>query len=109
MGSAFSPDGEYLVVCQRGMFSVYDVRDACAPRFLRSYDGCGSENALFFHKWLLVSGRGVGVGVWRVGRTPAELTRVQTLPCYFYNSKFWVEGDRVFTNSEGIDELCVVE
>jgi hypothetical protein len=53
----------------------------------------------------LVSGRGAGTGVWRIGRTPAELTKVQTLPCYFYNSKFWVEGDSVFTNSEGIDEL----
>jgi len=24
---------------------------------------------------------------------------------YFYNSKFWVEGERIFTNSEGIDEI----
>jgi hypothetical protein len=108
MGSAFSPDGNYLVVCQRGMFSVYDVQDARVRKFLRSYEGCGSENAVFFRGFLLVSGRGAGVGVWRVGRTPAELTKVQTLPCYFYNSKFWVEGNRVFTNSEGIDELLFV-
>jgi hypothetical protein len=108
MGSAFSPDGESLVVCQRGMFSVYDVRDPRTPRLLRSYDGCGSENALFFGGYLLVSGRGAGTGVWRVGTTPADLTHVQTLPCYFYNSKFWVEGESVFTNSEGIDELRLV-
>jgi hypothetical protein len=43
--------------------------------------------------------------VWRVGQAPADLAKLQTLPCYFYNSKFWVEGDRVFTNSEGIDGL----
>jgi hypothetical protein len=90
------------------MFSVYDVGDARTPKFLQSYEGCGSENAIFFRGFLLVSGRGAGVGVWRVGRTPAELTKVQTLPCYFYNSKFWVEGNRVFTNSEGIDELLFV-
>jgi hypothetical protein len=87
---------------------VYDVQDARVPKFLRSYEGCGSENAVFFRGFLLVSGRGAGVGVWRVGRTPAELTKVQSLPCYFYNSKFWVEGNRVFTNSEGIDELLFV-
>jgi hypothetical protein len=105
MGSVFSPDGNYLVICQRGMFSVYDVQEPGTPKLLKSYDGCGSENALFFREFLLVSGRGAGVGVWRVGQTPAELTKVRTLPCYFYNSKFWVEGDSVFTNSEGIDEL----
>ncbi len=87
------------------MFSVYDVHDARAPRLLKSYEGLGSENALFFRGLLLVSGRGAGVGVWRVGPTPAELTRLQTLPCHFCNSKFWVEGESVFTNSEGIDEL----
>ncbi len=64
MGSTFSPDGNYLVVCQRGMFSLYDVREPGTPRFLRSYEGCGSENALFFREFLLVSGRGAGVGVW---------------------------------------------
>jgi hypothetical protein len=42
--------------------------------------------------------------VWLVGQIPPELTPVQLLPCFLYNSKFWVKGERTFTNSEGIDE-----
>jgi len=106
-GSTFSPDGAHLVVCQAGVFSVFDVVDSRSPKLLKTSEGCGSEGALFYQGYLLVSGRGAGVSVWRIGKTPADLTRVQTLPRFPYNSKFFVEGDRVFTNSEGIDELLL--
>jgi hypothetical protein len=105
MGSAFSPDGNFLVVCQSGTFSIYNITNPQAPVFLKTYDGSGSEGALFFNKYLLVSGRGSGTGVWEIGSSPADLTYIKTLPCYFYNSKFWVEGDHIFTNSEGADEI----
>jgi hypothetical protein len=107
-GSAFSPDGRYLVVCEAGTFSLFDVSDPRAPTLARSYEGCGSEGALFFGDYLLVSGRGAGVGVWRWRGDPLTLEKVQTLPCFFYNSKFWVEGDRIFTNSEGVDEVVLL-
>ena len=34
MGSVFSPDGNYLVIGQRGMFSVYDVQEPGTPKLL---------------------------------------------------------------------------
>jgi len=105
MGSVFSPDGNFLVVCQGGIFSIYNITNPQSPVFLKSYDGSGSEGALFFNNYLLMSGRGSGTGVWEIGSSPANLTYIQTLPCYFYNSKFWVEGDHIFTNSEGADEI----
>jgi hypothetical protein len=107
-GAAFSPDGMFLVVVAGGLFSVYDIRDPAAPKLLTDRPYGGQEGALFYRGYLLVSGRGAGTTVWKIGATLADLTLVQTLPSRFYNSKFWVEGDRVFTNSEGIDEYRFV-
>jgi len=108
-GSAFSPDGNYLVIGQANLFSVFDIRNPAAPILLKSYPSTGGEEVLFYKGYLLVSGRGGGVAVWQIGSSPADLVKVQTLPCYYWNSKFWVEGDRVFTNSEGVDELRLTE
>ncbi len=104
-GNAFSPDGSTLVVVHGGQFSVYDVRNAASPRLLRTVVGHGSEGALFYRGYLLVSGYGSGTAVYKIGAAPDDLTRVQTLPCYFYNSKYFLENDRLFTNAEGVDEF----
>jgi hypothetical protein len=108
MGNAFSPDGNHLVVVAGGQFSVYSISNAASPVLLRTFVGQGSEGALFYRNYLLVSGYGSGTAVYRIGANPADLTKLQTLPCYFYNSKYFVEGDRLFTNSEGVDEFLLV-
>ncbi len=108
LGNVFSPDGNHLVVCQAGVFSVYSISNAANPQLLGTFTGSGSEGALFYRDYLLMSGRGAGTTVWKVGQTPADLTKLQVLPCYFYNSKYFVEGDRLFTNSEGVDEVRLV-
>jgi hypothetical protein len=107
-GNVFSPDGSHLVVCQAGIFSVYNISNAASPQLIGTFTGSGSEGAMFYRDYLLMSGRGAGTTIWKVGRTPAELTKIQTLPCYFYNSKYFVEGDRIFTNAEGVDEFRLV-
>jgi hypothetical protein len=108
MGNAFSPDGNHLVVVGGGQFAVYSITNAASPQLLQTFSGHGTESALFYKNYLLVSGYGSGTAVYRIGANPAGLTRIQTLPTYFYNSKYWVEGDRLFTNSEGVDEFRLV-
>jgi hypothetical protein len=108
MGNAFSPDGNHLVVVAGGQFSVYSISNATSPQLLQTFTGYGSEGALFYKNYLMVSGYGSGTAVYRIGTSPADLTFIQTLPTYFYNSKYWVEGDCLFTNSEGVDEFRLV-
>jgi hypothetical protein len=108
MGNSFSPDGNHLVVVAGGQFSVYSISNAASPQLLQTFTGYGSEGALFYKNYLLVSGYGSGTAVYRIGTSPADLTFIQALPTYFYNSKYWVEGDRLFTNSEGVDEFRLV-
>jgi hypothetical protein len=88
--------------------SVYSLSNAASPQLLGTFTGSGSEGALFYRDYLLMSGRGAGTTVWKVGQTSADLTKLQVLPCYFYNSKYFVEGDRLFTNAEGVDEFRLV-
>jgi len=107
-GNAFSPDGNHLVVVGGGQFAVYNISNAASPQLLQTFAGHGSEGAIFYKNYLLVSGYGSGTAVYRIGANPSELTRIQTLPTYFYNSKYWIEGDRLFTNSEGVDEFRLV-
>ena len=104
-GNAFSPDGNHLVVVGGGQFAVYNISNAASPQLLQTFADHGSEGAIFYKNYLLVSGYGSGTAVYRIGANPSELTRIQTLPTYFYNSKYWIEGDRLFTNSEGVDEF----
>lgn len=102
---SFSPDGRYMIGCGSGKFQVFDIADPTAPKALAEYPCGGSESALFYKGHILVPGRGNGINVFKIGQSPADLTLVQNIPAYFYNSKFWVEGDSVFTNCQGVHEL----
>ncbi|MFC1734709.1 hypothetical protein ACFL1X_01235 [Candidatus Hydrogenedentota bacterium] len=110
-GNTFSPDGRYLVLCQDRLFSIFDVQDPTTPIFLKSYSlGNGSEKALFHKGYLLVAARWAGISVYKINRPDlTDLVKVQNIPSYFYNSKFFVEGDRIFTNCQGLHELRLVE
>jgi hypothetical protein len=86
--------------------AIFDTRDLISPELLFSTrEGGGSECSLFFRNYLLTSGRGRGVTVFRIGKNPADLTLVQKIPSYFFNSKFLVDGDRIFINGQGVHEL----
>ncbi len=105
-GNTFSPDGNYLIVCQAGQFSIFQVSVNHELTLLKTVYGHGAEGVLFYDRYLLVSGYGSGTGVWRIGDVITDLALVQKLPSYFYNSKFFVEGNHIFTNAEGVDEYA---
>lgn len=108
-GVTFSPDGDYLVLCPRKELLVYRINDPLHPVLARRipWQG-GAEDALFYKGYLLASGYGSGTWVYRIGKSVEELTLVQRIPTYFYNSKYTVVGDSIFTDSVGLDELKLV-
>jgi hypothetical protein len=114
-GAFFSPDGNYVISGENqqfpsgGQFTVYDIKDPSNPVELNTYPlGGGSEGGLIYKDYLLMAGRGGGVNIYRIGDNLEDLQYVQNIPSYFYNSKFFVEGERIFTNCQGIHELKLV-
>jgi hypothetical protein len=104
----FSPDGNHVAANLKNGLAIFDTRDLTRPQLLlKNHEGGGSECSLFYKDYLLTSGRGRGVTVFRMGKTPADLTLVQRIPSYFFNSKFLVDGDRIFVNGQGVHELRV--
>ncbi len=115
-GAFFSPCGNYVISGENkkfpsgGQFTVYDIKDPANPIALNTYPlGGGSEGGLIYKGYLLMAGRGGGVNVYKIGKDLGDLQLVQNIPSYFYNSKFFVEGDRIFTNCQGIHELKLVD
>lgn len=105
-GVTFSPYGKYAVLCPRKALLVYRIDDPKNPVLVKQlpWQG-GAEDALFYKGYLLASGYGSGTWVYRIGKSVEELTLVQRIPTYFYNSKYTVVGDSIFTDSVGLDEL----
>ncbi len=104
--ATFSPDGRYLVAVEKGNSEVFDIQDPTNPiRLTEEPIKHGAEDALFHKGYLLISGRGGGVDVYKVGENPADVALVQNIPAYFFNSKFFVEGDQVFINCQGVHEV----
>ncbi|MFC1735182.1 hypothetical protein ACFL1X_03630 [Candidatus Hydrogenedentota bacterium] len=112
----FSPCGRYFVLGANKVFDIYDMKDPSNPVRIRRYRlgpedgfGVGAEEVLFWKGHLLVTGHHKGITVYKIHSADlTDLEEIQHIPAYFYNSKFLVEGDRIFTNGQGIFELKFV-